>query len=159
MRRSRVEMSYAPRRLHSTSRGLRATALVGSSCSQRSRSTVETTPLRSGVTRPASRPCAVSASLRAARALSSISVTASTASRPRLTHVKRVYLDHAATTPVDPEVADAMARALREVPGNPSSIYAEGRAARELVDRARDAVDELARGAALRVDRSEEHTS
>ena len=54
--------------------------------------------------------------------------------------MKRVYLDHAATTPVDPEVADAMARALREVPGNPSSIYAEGRAARELVDRARDEV-------------------
>jgi len=54
--------------------------------------------------------------------------------------VKRVYLDHAATTPVDPEVAEAMARVLREVPGNPSSIYAEGRAARALVDRARDEV-------------------
>ncbi len=52
----------------------------------------------------------------------------------------RVYLDHAATTPVDPEVADAMARVLREVPGNPSSIYAEGRRARTLVDRARDEV-------------------
>ena len=54
--------------------------------------------------------------------------------------MKRVYLDHAATTPVDPEVAEAMARVLREVPGNPSSIYAEGRAARALVDRARDEV-------------------
>src|SRR5438046_570398 len=42
----------------------------------------------------------------------------------------RVYLDHAATTPVDPEVAEAMARVLRETHGNPSSIYAEGRAAR-----------------------------
>ena len=52
----------------------------------------------------------------------------------------RVYLDHAATTPVDPEVAEAMARVLREVPGNPSSIYAEGRQARALVDRARDEV-------------------
>ncbi|MBI2774011.1 MAG: cysteine desulfurase [Chloroflexi bacterium] len=51
--------------------------------------------------------------------------------------MRRVYLDHAATTPVDPEVADAMARVLRDVPGNPSSIYAEGRAARALVDRAR----------------------
>jgi len=54
--------------------------------------------------------------------------------------VKRVYLDHAATTPVDPEVAEAMARVLREVPGNPSSIYTEGRAARALVDRARGEV-------------------
>jgi len=44
--------------------------------------------------------------------------------------VKRVYLDHAATTPVDPEVAEAMARVLHETHGNPSSIYAEGRAAR-----------------------------
>ena len=52
----------------------------------------------------------------------------------------RVYLDHAATTPVDPEVADAMARVLRETHGNPSSVHAEGRAARALVDRARDEV-------------------
>src|SRR4029077_1520333 len=60
--------------------------------------------------------------------------------RPRLSLVDRVYLDHAATTPVDPEVAEAMARVLRETHGNPSSIYAEGRAARAAVDRARDEV-------------------
>ncbi|HTH70182.1 MAG TPA: cysteine desulfurase family protein [Candidatus Saccharimonadales bacterium] len=54
--------------------------------------------------------------------------------------MRRVYLDHAATTPVDPEVADLMAQVLRDVPGNPSSIYAEGRRARALVDRARDEV-------------------
>ena len=53
---------------------------------------------------------------------------------------RRVYLDHAATTPVDPEVAEAMARVLREVPGTPSSIYAEGRRARALVDTAREEV-------------------
>ncbi len=52
----------------------------------------------------------------------------------------RVYLDHAATTPVDPEVAEAMSRVLRDTHGNPSSIYGEGRAAREAVDRARDEV-------------------
>ena len=74
-------------------------------------------------------------SRRAARWLISISLIT-----PRLAHVKRVYLDHAATTPVDPEVADAMARVLRETHGNPSSIYLEGRAARELVDRAREDV-------------------
>ncbi|MBM4433725.1 MAG: cysteine desulfurase [Chloroflexi bacterium] len=50
---------------------------------------------------------------------------------------ERIYLDHAATTPVDPEVAEAMVRVLSEVPGNPSSIYAEGRRARALVDRSR----------------------
>ena len=54
--------------------------------------------------------------------------------------MKRVYLDHAATTPVDPEVAEAMARVYRDVPGNASSIYAEGRAARALVDTAREEV-------------------
>lgn len=54
--------------------------------------------------------------------------------------MKRVYLDHAATTPVDPEVAEAMARVLAQTHGNPSSVYAEGREARALVDRARDEV-------------------
>ena len=54
--------------------------------------------------------------------------------------MRRVYLDHAATTPVEPEVAELMAQVLREVPGNPSSIYAEGRRARALVDRARGEV-------------------
>jgi cysteine desulfurase len=51
--------------------------------------------------------------------------------------MRRVYLDHAATTPVDPEVAEAMARVYRDLPGNPSSIYAEGQAARSQVDQAR----------------------
>jgi cysteine desulfurase len=55
----------------------------------------------------------------------------------------RVYLDHAATTPVDPEVAEAMSRVLRETHGNPSSIYAEGRAARALVDTAREQIAAL----------------
>jgi cysteine desulfurase len=54
--------------------------------------------------------------------------------------MRRVYLDHAATTPVDPQVAEAMARVYRDVPGNPSSIYAEGQAARALVDTAREQV-------------------
>jgi len=62
----------------------------------------------------------------------------------------RVYLDHAATTPVDSEVAEAMARILSETHGNPSSIYAEGRAARAAVDRARDEV-----AAAINADPSE----
>ena len=54
--------------------------------------------------------------------------------------MRRVSLDHAATTPVDPEVAEAMARVYRDVHGNASSIYAEGQAARALVDEAREEV-------------------
>src|SRR5437773_11425766 len=72
------------------------------------------------------------------------------AGQPRLSLMDRVYLDHAATTPVDPEVAEAMARVLRDTHGNPSSIYAEGRAARAAVDRARDEV-----AAAINADPSE----
>ncbi|HEV7465088.1 MAG TPA: cysteine desulfurase family protein [Candidatus Dormibacteraeota bacterium] len=49
----------------------------------------------------------------------------------------RVYLDHAATTPVAPEVRAAMLPFLGEVFGNPSSAHATGRAAREAVDEAR----------------------
>lgn len=54
----------------------------------------------------------------------------------------RAYLDHNATTPVRPAVADAMARALL-LPGNPSSVHGEGRAARAAVERAREQVAAL----------------
>jgi cysteine desulfurase len=49
---------------------------------------------------------------------------------------ERAYLDHNATTPLRPAAAEAMTRALSLV-GNPSSIHAEGRAARAAMDRAR----------------------
>jgi cysteine desulfurase len=55
----------------------------------------------------------------------------------------RIYLDHNATTPVRPEVVEAMAAALRERWGNPSSTHAEGAAARAAVERAREQVAEL----------------
>ncbi|WP_120635480.1 cysteine desulfurase family protein [Ruegeria sp. EL01] len=48
----------------------------------------------------------------------------------------RVYLDHNATTPLRPEARDAMIAAM-DVCGNPSSVHAEGRAAKALVERAR----------------------
>ncbi|MCC5860210.1 MAG: cysteine desulfurase, partial [Ectothiorhodospiraceae bacterium] len=54
-----------------------------------------------------------------------------------------VYLDHNATTPVAPEVVEAMAAALRECYGNPSSAYPLGRAAAERVAGARQAVAAL----------------
>lgn len=50
------------------------------------------------------------------------------------------YLDHAATTPVLPEVTETMVRILREEPGNPSSVHSLGRRAREAVEDARERV-------------------
>jgi len=55
----------------------------------------------------------------------------------------RIYLDHNATTPVRSEVADAMAATLREGFGNPSSVHAEGAAARAAVERARESLAAL----------------
>jgi cysteine desulfurase len=51
--------------------------------------------------------------------------------------ISRVYLDHSATTPVDPRVAKAMARAVVETFGNASSVHGFGQQARAAVDRAR----------------------
>ena len=48
----------------------------------------------------------------------------------------RAYLDWNATTPLRPEVRVAMAQAM-DVVGNPSSVHAEGRAAKGLIERAR----------------------
>lgn len=48
----------------------------------------------------------------------------------------RIYLDHNATTPLGPAARAAMVAALDEL-GNPSSLHAEGRRARDLVERAR----------------------
>ncbi|MCC2670131.1 MAG: Cysteine sulfinate desulfinase/cysteine desulfurase, partial [Armatimonadetes bacterium] len=54
-----------------------------------------------------------------------------------------IYLDHAATTPCRPEVADAVHRHLTEVFGNPSSVHGIGQNAREALDAARDRVAAL----------------
>jgi cysteine desulfurase len=62
----------------------------------------------------------------------------------------RSYLDWNATTPVRAEAAAAVARALTLV-GNPSSIHAEGRAARALVEQAREEVGRLVNAPARRV--------
>ncbi|MFD0908658.1 cysteine desulfurase family protein [Ruegeria arenilitoris] len=50
--------------------------------------------------------------------------------------MRRVYLDHNATTPLRPEARDAMIAAM-EVCGNPSSVHAEGRAAKAVIEKAR----------------------
>lgn len=51
--------------------------------------------------------------------------------------MRRVYLDYAAATPLDPRVFHAMLPYLQENFGNPSSIHAEGRAAKTAVETAR----------------------
>ncbi|HEV3234788.1 MAG TPA: cysteine desulfurase family protein, partial [Candidatus Dormibacteraeota bacterium] len=51
-----------------------------------------------------------------------------------------IYLDHAATTAVDPEVLDEMMPYFGDVYGNPSSVYGAGRQARAAIDAARDLV-------------------
>lgn len=53
---------------------------------------------------------------------------------------RTVYLDHAATTPLDPEVFAAMEPFLKEQFGNPSSSYSLGRTARRAVDDARETI-------------------
>lgn len=50
--------------------------------------------------------------------------------------MSRLYLDWNATTPLRPEAKAAMIAAM-EVPGNPSSVHGEGRAAKALIERAR----------------------
>jgi cysteine desulfurase len=55
----------------------------------------------------------------------------------------KIYLDHNATTPVHPTVAEAMAVALRDDFGNPSSVHQFGQRAKTLLDEARSAVAAL----------------
>ncbi len=54
--------------------------------------------------------------------------------------MKPVYFDHAATTPLDPRVREAMAPFFSECYGNPSALHRQGRAARAAVEAARTEV-------------------
>ena len=51
--------------------------------------------------------------------------------------MRRIYLDHTATTPLDPRVMDAMRPCFTSTFGNASSVHAYGRDAREILERAR----------------------
>lgn len=55
----------------------------------------------------------------------------------------RIYLDHAATTPLDPRVLEAMMPYLTEHYGNASSVHALGRKARFVVEECRERVADL----------------
>ena len=57
--------------------------------------------------------------------------------------MKRIYLDHNATTPVHPEVVEAMLPFMTEQFGNGSSIHTYGREARNAIDDAREQVAAL----------------
>ncbi|HEY5090909.1 MAG TPA: aminotransferase class V-fold PLP-dependent enzyme, partial [Polyangia bacterium] len=59
-----------------------------------------------------------------------------------------LYFDHNATTPLRTEVVEAMTAALRDLPGNPSSAHAHGRAARAAVEQARAEIAALVGAAA-----------
>jgi cysteine desulfurase len=54
-----------------------------------------------------------------------------------------IYLDHNASTPVRPEVRDAIAAALADFHANPSSLHKDGQRARAAIERARDQVAAL----------------
>ncbi|MBI1799146.1 MAG: cysteine desulfurase [Candidatus Eisenbacteria bacterium] len=54
-----------------------------------------------------------------------------------------IYLDHNASTPVRPEVRDAIASCLGDLHANPSSLHREGQRARAALERARDQVAAL----------------
>lgn len=54
--------------------------------------------------------------------------------------LERIYVDHAATTPMHPVVIEKMAGTMAEYFGNPSSIHSYGREARKIVDEARHGI-------------------
>jgi cysteine desulfurase len=57
--------------------------------------------------------------------------------------MRKVYLDHSATTPLRKEVIDEMIPFYTEIWGNPSSIHAWGRESRTAVEKAREKVAQL----------------
>lgn len=57
--------------------------------------------------------------------------------------MKRIFFDHASTTPISEEVIATMTNLMRENYGNPSSIHSEGRKARASVEQSRRKVAQL----------------
>ncbi|HEC81876.1 MAG TPA: aminotransferase class V-fold PLP-dependent enzyme, partial [Thermoplasmatales archaeon] len=57
--------------------------------------------------------------------------------------MRRIYLDHAATTPVDKEVVEEMLPYFTKYYGNPSSLHSFGEKAHEALDKAREQVAEI----------------
>ncbi|XP_072575129.1 selenocysteine lyase isoform X2 [Vulpes vulpes] len=59
---------------------------------------------------------------------------------------RKVYMDYNATTPLEPEVIQAMTEAMREAWGNPSSPYPAGRKAKDIIDSARENIAKMIGG-------------
>ncbi len=57
--------------------------------------------------------------------------------------MNRIYLDNAATTPMDRAVIDAMLPMMEENFGNPSSIHTHGRQVRNTIERSRKTIANL----------------
>lgn len=57
--------------------------------------------------------------------------------------MKPIYMDYSATTPMKPQVLSVMEDTLRNVFGNPSSVYALGQEAKEVVEKGREQVAQL----------------
>lgn len=57
--------------------------------------------------------------------------------------MENIYLDYAASTPVDPLVVNEMSLYYHDIYGNPSSIHQQGQSGREAIDEARDKVARL----------------
>jgi cysteine desulfurase len=54
-----------------------------------------------------------------------------------------IYLDNNASTPVDPEVSDAVFSCLKRDFGNPSSVHMQGRRAKEVIETSRKHISDL----------------
>ncbi|MEH7390965.1 cysteine desulfurase family protein [Bacillus sp. JJ1474] len=54
--------------------------------------------------------------------------------------MERIYVDHAATSPMHPKVIDKMMEVMNAEFGNPSSIHSFGRGARHIIDEAREEI-------------------
>ena len=58
-------------------------------------------------------------------------------------YMKTIYLDNAATTRIKPEILAELSQVIGECFGNPSSVHAEGRKARKIIEDSRRSVSEL----------------
>lgn len=56
--------------------------------------------------------------------------------------MEKIYIDHAATSPIHPRVAEEMLEVMKNTFGNPSSIHSFGREARRIVDESREVLAE-----------------